>query len=97
MNRSVRAPQTILVYVGLDLIGDGLMKLPFVRMLRAAFPLAHITWVAGMGKSVYAGDLRCLVEGLIDDVIEDAKIGMSYLDLFDPPPPATGAPFRSDH
>ncbi|WP_232302628.1 hypothetical protein [Elstera litoralis] len=28
----------VLVYVGLDLMGDGLMKLPFVRALRAAFP-----------------------------------------------------------
>jgi ADP-heptose:LPS heptosyltransferase len=68
-------PRSILVYVGLDLMGDGLMKLPFVRALRAAFPAARITWLAGKGKTVYAGALRPLVAGLIDEVIEDAGIG----------------------
>ena len=41
------APATICVYVGLDLVGDGLMKLPFLRALRAAYPQARITWLAG--------------------------------------------------
>jgi ADP-heptose:LPS heptosyltransferase len=74
-------PQSILVYVGLDLVGDGLMKLPFVRALRAAFPAARITWVAGKGKTVYAGPLRPLVEGSIDEVIQDAGIGSAAREL----------------
>ncbi|NIR60258.1 MAG: glycosyltransferase family 9 protein, partial [Gammaproteobacteria bacterium] len=74
MRHDPRAPATVLVYVGLDLIGDGLMKLPFVRALRHAFPEARIIWLAGQGKSVYAGALRPLVAGLIDEVIEDAGI-----------------------
>lgn len=74
-------PRTILVYVGLDLMGDGLMKLPFVRALRAAFPAARITWLAGHGKTVYAGALKPLVTGLIDDVIEDAGIGIGAAEL----------------
>ncbi len=69
------APGSILVYVGLDLIGDGLMKLPFARALRAAFPETRITWLAGKGKTVYAHALRPLVAGVIDEVIEDAGIG----------------------
>ena len=65
-------PRTILVYVGTDLVGDGLMKLPFVRALRHAFPAARISWVAGKGTSVYAHELATLVAGLLDEVIEEA-------------------------
>ena len=36
MDVTAKDPETILVYVGLDLMGDGLMKLPFVRALRNA-------------------------------------------------------------
>ena len=70
-----QAPETILVYVGLDLTGDGLMKLPFVRALRSAFPKSHITWLAGKGATVYAGKLAPIVRGLIDEVIDNAGIG----------------------
>jgi ADP-heptose:LPS heptosyltransferase len=75
------SPGSILVYVGLDLMGDGLMKLPFVRALRAAFPHARVTWLAGKGKTVYAHALQPLVEGLIDEVIEDANIGSRASEL----------------
>lgn len=71
MTRHV-APATVLVYVGGDLVGDGLIKLPFVRALRHAFPDARVTWLAGVNTSVYAGVLAPLVVGLIDEVIEDA-------------------------
>ena len=74
------APQqasSVLVYVGLDRIGDGLLKLPFVRGLRTAFPNARITWLAGKETSVYANLLAPLVAGLIDEVIENACIGQT--------------------
>ncbi len=74
-------PSSILVYVGLDAVGDGLMKLPFVRALRAAFPAAHITWLAGKGHSVYGGSLAPLVAGLVDEVIDDAGIGSRAAEL----------------
>lgn len=80
-------PSTILVYVGRDLMGDGLIKLPFVRALRAAFPLARITWLAGTGKTVYAGPLKPLVAGLIDEVIEDVGIGRGVVELLRRPLP----------
>ena len=35
-------PSTIGVYVGLDFVGDGLIKLPFIRSLRQVFPKAKI-------------------------------------------------------
>ncbi len=80
-------PRTILVYVGLDLMGDGLIKLPFLRALRAAFPAARVTWLAGKGKTVYAGPLRPLVTGLIDEIIEDAGIGERAAELLHHPLP----------
>ena len=76
---------SILVYSGLDLIGDGLMKLPFLRALRQAWPHAHITWLAGIGKTVYAldglGSLAELVAPYLDEVIEDAGIGREWGEL----------------
>jgi ADP-heptose:LPS heptosyltransferase len=82
-----KGPRSILVYVGLDLTGDGLMKLPFVRALRAAFPGAQITWLAGKGRTIYAGALKPLTAGLIDEVIEDANIGSRAVELLRRPLP----------
>jgi ADP-heptose:LPS heptosyltransferase len=82
----MHAPATICVYVGLDAFGDGLMKLPFLRALRRAFPQAHITWLAGKGRSVFAHELKPLAAGLIDETVEDAGIGSRLGELFAPRP-----------
>ncbi len=74
----------IVVFVGHDLIGDGVMKLPFLRVLRQTYPKARILWLA-TGKSVFASTLSPLVENLLDAVIEDAVVGGSWLDLLRPP------------
>jgi ADP-heptose:LPS heptosyltransferase len=79
------APETILVYVGLDRLGDSLLKLAFVRGLRDAFPGARITWVAGKDTSLFASVFRPLAEGLIDEVIERAGIGLSPAELLKRP------------
>jgi ADP-heptose:LPS heptosyltransferase len=63
-------PQSIGVIVGLDLIGDGLLKLPFIRALRAAFPQARIDWLTAQGKTVYNGALRALTAPYVDQVLE---------------------------
>lgn len=68
-------PVSVLVYVGLDRVGDSLLKLPFVRGLREAFPAARIAWVAGKETSVYASVMAPFVRGLLDEVIENAHIG----------------------
>ncbi len=57
------SPDSVLVYVGGDLVGDGVMKLPFLRALRHACPKARITWMAGKYKSAYAHELAPLVAG----------------------------------
>ncbi len=69
-------PGSVLVYVGLDRVGDGLLKLPFVRGLRDAFPDARLTWVAGKETSVYAGVMAPVIDGLLDEVVENAGIGL---------------------
>ena len=68
-------PSTIGVYVGLDFVGDGLIKLPFIRSLRQVFPKAKITWIAGTHKSEFKRTLSPLVKGLLDEVIEECEIG----------------------
>ncbi len=87
--------KNILVYVGLDRVGDGLLKLPFVAGLRQAFPDAHITWLAGKETSVYADVLAGLVEGLLDRVIEYGGIGLHPSELLHRPTitPETGERF----
>jgi ADP-heptose:LPS heptosyltransferase len=78
-------PASILVYVGLDLVGDGLMKLPFARLLRANWPDARIVWCAGKGGSVYAGALKPLVDGLVDETLENAGFGSRLREMFGRP------------
>lgn len=81
MKDSSFAPSTVLVYVGLDLIGDALMKMPFVVALRETYPEARITWLAGKGRTVFKRELAPLVEGRIDEVIESAGIGSDWREL----------------
>ena len=57
------------------------MKLPFLRALRQAWPDAHITWLAGIGKTVYAHSLAELVAPYLDEVIEEAGIGRDWGEL----------------
>ena len=73
--------QTILIYSMGEVIGDGLIKLPFIAGLRAAFPAAHITWCAGKGETVYAGPLKAVVEGYIDEIITSGRTGARLSDL----------------
>lgn len=75
-------PNSILVYVGHDLIGDGLLKLPFLRSLRQTWPTARVTWLAGTGRSAFAGPLAPMAGGLIDEVIENAGVGIRVSELF---------------
>ena len=86
---------SVLVYVGFDRVGDSLLKLPFVRGLRAAFPDARITWLAGQETSVYADVMADAVENLIDEIIENAGIGLSPWELLAgiPKGPLTGRRF----
>jgi ADP-heptose:LPS heptosyltransferase len=76
----------VLVYSGAELMGDALFKLPVFGALRQAFPGHRITWLAGQGKSVYRHSLRPLLDGLVDEVRDDAGIGASWREWVRPPP-----------
>ena len=73
--------KSVLVYSMGEVIGDGLIKLPFIAGLRAAFPDARITWCAAKGETVYAGPLKAVVEGYIDEVIVGGITGARSLDI----------------
>lgn len=79
----MKTPATILVYVYEDLLGDGILKLPFVRALRAEFPQAHITWCAGGGKSVYTS--LPLTSSMLDRVLE-IPLGRTWGEIFQQSP-----------
>jgi len=61
---------TIGIIVGRDLVGDALIKLPFLRALRQAFPSAKIHWITSQGPTAYGHALREVTRGLIDYVHE---------------------------
>lgn len=67
--------QTVLIYSMGEVIGDGLIKLPFIAGLRAAFPDARISWCAAKGETVYTGPLKAVVAGYIDEVILEGANG----------------------
>jgi ADP-heptose:LPS heptosyltransferase len=72
--------QTVLIYSMGEVIGDGLIKLPFIAGLRAAFPEARISWCAAKGETVYTGPLKVVVAGYVDEVILDGRNGARPLD-----------------
>ncbi len=85
-------PRSVLIYAGQELMGDGFIKLPFARALRAAYPGAQLTWLAGKARTVFAHELAPLVDGVLDEVIEDAGIGSRAGELLGAKPLA-GRPF----
>lgn len=72
--------QTVLIYSMGEVIGDGLIKLPFIAGLRVAFPNARISWCAAKGETVYAGPLKAVVQGYLDEVILEGANGAKLLD-----------------
>jgi len=77
---------TVMIYSMGEVIGDGLIKLPFIAALRRAYPQAQIVWCAAKGETVYSGPLRAVVEGLIDEVLTEGVLGAGLFDLFHPKP-----------
>lgn len=78
-------PPLLGIYSGLDLIGDGLTKLPFLRAARAAFPDHRIVYVTS-GPTVLETILRPLCVGLIDEFVSETGILRSNREFFRPLP-----------
>lgn len=70
-------PESILVYVSSspdDALGENIIKLPFLHAIRATFPGARISWIPGTGPALFAGPLRPLAEGWIDELLTDVDL-----------------------
>lgn len=70
-------PESILVYVSSDkddALGENVIKLPFLHALRATFPGARISWISGLGPALFAGPLKPLAEGWIDELLTDVDL-----------------------
>ena len=79
--------KSILVYSGGEAIGDALYKLNFIKTLRYNFPDSKITWLAGQGKTEYSYNLKPLVNNLIDEVVDNLKIGVNpFIEFIKPSP-----------
>lgn len=63
----------IAVLSGRELIGDGLIKIPFLRALRAVWPKARIHWVTTQGSTVYSTILKETVSPLLDEIHEQPE------------------------
>ncbi len=85
--------RSVLVYSVEEISGDGLIKLPFIAGVRAAFPQARFSWCAASGSSVYAGWLKPAVEGVIDELILDQPVGEGRFDFLSPRAPFGGRTF----
>ena len=72
---------SVLIYSMGEVIGDGLIKLPFIASLKDAFPGASILWCAAKGSTVYSTALKPIVVGLIDEVIDSGVTGIAVSDL----------------
>ena len=61
-------PHKILVFTDGEIIGDGFIKLPFMKALRAAYPESKIYWHT-RGPSVYATSLKPIADAFLDGVL----------------------------
>ena len=57
--------KTIGVLVGRDLVGDALIKMPFLRAIHHAFPGAAVHWITSQGPTAYGTVLRSATRELI--------------------------------
>ncbi|MEI8321342.1 MAG: glycosyltransferase family 9 protein [Alphaproteobacteria bacterium] len=74
-------PKKILIFVGEDLLGDALLKMPFVYGVRDLFPKAEIHWWAGYGKTAFKEMLAPLVDGIFADTKEHAFADLDWKSL----------------
>jgi len=74
-------PHSVLIYSMGEVIGDGLIKLPFIASLREAFPGATLHWCAAKGSTVYSTALKSIVAGFVDEVIDSGVTGIAVSDL----------------
>lgn len=72
---------SVAVYTDGEVIGDGIIKIPFASALKSAFPDARLTWLTA-GKTVYDGVLRDLASPAIDEIIALPRATIRLQDFF---------------
>lgn len=77
--------KSVLIYSNGELIGDGMMKMPFIRALPVAFPDAQVTWIAGRHKTIFKTALHPLVSPYIHTVIDQTSFGEKWSDIWKKP------------
>lgn len=75
----------LLIYSGEERLGDGIMKLPWLASVRATYPDAAITWLAGQGRSIFAHELAPLLQEWHITVIDTLPCGRSVKEWLHPP------------
>lgn len=84
------APRTVFIYSKGEKLGDGLIKLPAIAALRAAWPDAHITWCAAAEPTVYTGALAEIAAPLLDEITDGDGLGGRLTHGLRPPPSLRG-------
>lgn len=77
------------VFSGQDLFGDALLKLPFLRALRAAFPGATITWMVTR-ETEFARSFAPIAAPFLDRIVERCGIGETPWELLRQVPSGLG-------
>jgi ADP-heptose:LPS heptosyltransferase len=70
--------RTILVSTAGELLGDGMMKLPFLRAIRKTFPHASVSWLTVRDKTSLNSILTPLAAPQIDTFIEQIPLGYHW-------------------
>ena len=65
----------ILIFSNGEKIGDGLIKLPFIREIYSQFEHSHITWLV-YGTTVYATTLKNISSKYVNEVIDNSKLNL---------------------
>ena len=76
---------TVMIYTMGEVIGDGVIKLPFAAAVREAFPDLRDRLVRGQGLDGLHRPLKTVAHGLIDEVLMTGRMGVRVSDhLFRP-------------
>ncbi|MCX7338802.1 MAG: glycosyltransferase family 9 protein [Alphaproteobacteria bacterium] len=77
--------QSILVFSNGELIGDGMMKLPFIRALSESFPGAEITWLSGRHQTIFKTALHPFVSPYLHTIIDQTGFGGKWSHIWQKP------------
>lgn len=83
---TARERRNLAVFSHGELIGDAMMKLPFVHALRTAFPDRRIVWIATESSQLETGAAGLLPPGAVDQFVCGTGWGERPGDLLGAPP-----------